>query len=197
MCRGGCYSIYWIALLTLDLYLINVSVKQWCIKCHFFMTWPEIEPLSLRPLVNILINMPMGWSVYNRNLRNDFILFWYWEILFSLSSTFFEMPATLHTLILKSFYWLKYWKNPWDVKLCPYISVDILDILKFYSWNGFLVYETRKSCIMLGLVSMNGVALVQFCFSQQNTYLLNKKYGELVLTCLDLIAISQLYTHLC
>ena len=46
-CRGGCYSFPWIAPLTLDLYLIMLSVKQWGIRYHFFffcMTRPEIDP---------------------------------------------------------------------------------------------------------------------------------------------------------
>ena len=54
-CRGGCYTFLWIAPLTLDLYLIILSVKQVGIKYHFFfffflslwfgMTWPGIETL--------------------------------------------------------------------------------------------------------------------------------------------------------
>ena len=35
-CRGGCYSFLWTALLTLELYLIMLSVKQVGIKYHFF-----------------------------------------------------------------------------------------------------------------------------------------------------------------
>ena len=35
-CKGRCYSIPWIAPLTLDPYLIMLSVKQGGIKNHFF-----------------------------------------------------------------------------------------------------------------------------------------------------------------
>ena len=34
-CRGGCYSFPWIAPLTLNPYLIMLSVKQGGIKYHF------------------------------------------------------------------------------------------------------------------------------------------------------------------
>ena len=39
MCRGECYSFLWIAALTLDLYLIMLSVKQEGIKYHFLSLW--------------------------------------------------------------------------------------------------------------------------------------------------------------
>ena len=35
-CRRGCYSFLWFALLTLDPYLIMLSVKPEVIKNHFF-----------------------------------------------------------------------------------------------------------------------------------------------------------------
>ena len=38
-CRGGCYSFPWIASLTLDPYLIMLSVKQGGIKYHFLSLW--------------------------------------------------------------------------------------------------------------------------------------------------------------
>ena len=45
-CRGGCYSFLWIAPLTLDLYLIILSVKQGGIKYNFLvfgMTQSRVE----------------------------------------------------------------------------------------------------------------------------------------------------------
>ena len=51
-CRRGRYSFPWIAPLTLDIYLIMLSVKQWCIKYHvwlFGMIRPRIEPRSPGP----------------------------------------------------------------------------------------------------------------------------------------------------
>ena len=38
-CRGGHYSFLWIALLTLDTYLIILSVKQGSIKYPFLSLW--------------------------------------------------------------------------------------------------------------------------------------------------------------
>ena len=38
-CRGGRYSFSWIAPLTLDMYLILLSVKQGGIKYHFYSLW--------------------------------------------------------------------------------------------------------------------------------------------------------------
>ena len=38
-CRGGYYSFPWIAHFTLDTYLILLSVKQGCIKYHFYSLW--------------------------------------------------------------------------------------------------------------------------------------------------------------
>ena len=52
----GHYSVPWIAPLTLDQYLIMMSVKQRDIKYHFFlvcdMTQLGIEPRSSEPLAN-------------------------------------------------------------------------------------------------------------------------------------------------
>ena len=39
MCREGRYSVPWIAPLTLDLYLIMLSVKQGDIDYHFLCLW--------------------------------------------------------------------------------------------------------------------------------------------------------------
>ena len=57
-CKGGLYSISWIAPFTLDTYLIMLSVKQGDIKYHFFLVFgmhrPGIEPRSPGPLTNAL-----------------------------------------------------------------------------------------------------------------------------------------------
>ena len=53
---------------TLDLYLIILSVKQGCIKYHFWvfgMTRPWIEPKSPGSLANILTIMPMSRLKYS------------------------------------------------------------------------------------------------------------------------------------
>ena len=39
MCRGGRYSFPWIVVLTFDLYLIILSVKQGGIEYHFLSVW--------------------------------------------------------------------------------------------------------------------------------------------------------------
>ena len=58
-CRGRRYSFPRITLLTLDPYLIMLTVKQISIKNHFFlvfgMTRPVIEPRHPGPLANALL----------------------------------------------------------------------------------------------------------------------------------------------
>ena len=64
--REGCYFFPWIAKLTLDPYLIMLSVKQGGIKYHFRvfgMARSRIEPKSPRPLANTLTIMPMAWLI--------------------------------------------------------------------------------------------------------------------------------------
>ena len=62
-CRGGNYSFFWIVPLTLDPYLIILSVKQGTIKYHFLSLWYEStwdEPWSCGPLANTLTPISMG-----------------------------------------------------------------------------------------------------------------------------------------
>ena len=62
-CRGGRYSIPWIASLYTDPRLIMLSVKQGGIKYHFWvfgMTRPGTEPWSPEPLANTLHIRPMA-----------------------------------------------------------------------------------------------------------------------------------------
>ena len=58
-CDGELNSFPWITPLTLDLYLIMLSVKQINIKYHFWVfriTWPGIEPRPTEPLVTKFSN---------------------------------------------------------------------------------------------------------------------------------------------
>ena len=69
-CRGGRYSIPWIA----PLYLIMLSVKQGGIKYHFgvfSMTRPEIEPRSAEPLANTLLIRPIARSLEGTVFANE------------------------------------------------------------------------------------------------------------------------------
>ena len=75
-CRGECYSFLWIALLTLDPYLMMLSVKQGGIEYHFCvfgMTHSQIEHQSLGPLVNTLTIMPMSWCLYIKRALESLI----------------------------------------------------------------------------------------------------------------------------
>ena len=66
-CRGRCYSFLWIVLLTLDPYLIMLSVKQGSIKYHVLslgMTRPGVESWPSGPLANTLTIMPMNIYIY-------------------------------------------------------------------------------------------------------------------------------------
>ena len=72
-CRGKCHTFPWITPLTLDLYLIMLSVKQGGIKYHFFifnMTQPGIDLRSSGPLANSLTVMPMSLyaCIFDENL---------------------------------------------------------------------------------------------------------------------------------
>ena len=62
-CRGGHYSFPWFTLLTLDPYLITLSLKQGGIKYHV-LSRPRIEPRSPGPLANTLTILPMGIYIY-------------------------------------------------------------------------------------------------------------------------------------
>ena len=65
--RCCCYSFPWNASLTLNQYLIMLSVKQGIIKYHFRvfrMTWPRIEHRSPGPLVSTIPNIPKGHHIY-------------------------------------------------------------------------------------------------------------------------------------
>ena len=64
-CRGRHHFFNWITPLTLDSYLIMLSVKQGSIKYHFLSLW--YEPRSPRPLVNTLTNLLIGRSKITPN----------------------------------------------------------------------------------------------------------------------------------
>ena len=69
-CRGGRYSFLGLLHLTLELYLIMLSVKQGGIKYHFWvfgMTRPRIEPRSPGPLANTLTARPMSGNFIHIN----------------------------------------------------------------------------------------------------------------------------------
>ena len=64
ICGRGCFYFPWVALLTLDPYLIILGVNQGGIKYLFYfwvfgMTQSEIKPWSPKPLANFLTIMPI------------------------------------------------------------------------------------------------------------------------------------------
>ena len=63
MYRGERYSFPGLLHFTLDAHLIMLSVKQGCIKYHFWvfcMTRPRAEPRSPGPLANTLVIRPIA-----------------------------------------------------------------------------------------------------------------------------------------
>ena len=83
-CRGGCNSFPWITLLTLDPYLIILSVKQGGIRYHFFKSFVWLD-LGLNPGLrnHWWILYPLGqWTntyinIYKRMHIHIYIFFFF------------------------------------------------------------------------------------------------------------------------
>ena len=67
-CRGGCYSVLWIAPIYPGPHLKMLRAKKSTNKYYFWVfciTRSGIEPRSSGPLPNTLLHRPMAWIQYN------------------------------------------------------------------------------------------------------------------------------------